>query len=74
MFPFRGMPNWAQTIGETLPLAHFLRIVRGVVLKGNGLVEIAPQIWLIVLFLLASLGIGLLRYLRKKCLEITNNQ
>jgi ABC-2 type transport system permease protein len=53
MFPFRGMPVWAQTIGEILPLTHYLRIVRGIVLKGNGLTEIAPQIWPIVLFLLA---------------------
>lgn len=64
MFPFRGMPLWAQTIGEILPLTHYLRIVRGIVLKGNGLAEIAPQIWPIVLFLLASLGLGLLRYRR----------
>ena len=36
MFPFRGMPGWAQAIGEVLPLTHFLRIVRGILLKGNG--------------------------------------
>src|SRR5439155_11303007 len=36
MFPFRGMPRWAQTVGEALPLTHFLRVVRGVLLKGNG--------------------------------------
>jgi ABC-2 type transport system permease protein len=64
MFPFRGMPVWAQSIGEILPLTHYLRIVRGIVLKGNGLAEIAPQIWPIALFLLASLGLGLLRYRR----------
>lgn len=64
MFPFRGMPLWAQRIGEILPLTHYLRIVRGIVLKGNGLAEIAPQIWPIALFLLASLGLGLLRYRR----------
>jgi ABC-2 type transport system permease protein len=58
------MPVWAQKIGEILPLTHYLRIVRGIVLKGNGLAEIAPQIWPIVLFLLASLGLGLLRYRR----------
>ena len=40
MFPFRGMPGWAQAIGEVLPLTHFLRIVRGVLLKGNGVAEI----------------------------------
>ena len=40
MFPFRGMPVWAQTVGEALPLTHFLRIVRGVLLKGNGWLEV----------------------------------
>jgi ABC-2 type transport system permease protein len=35
MFPFRGMPEWAQRIGSVLPLTHFLRIVRGILLKGN---------------------------------------
>ena len=35
-FPFRGMPGWAQDIGEVLPATHFLRIVRGILLKGNG--------------------------------------
>ena len=50
MFPFRGMPRWAQGIGEVLPLTHFLRIVRGVLLKGNTLPEVAGEIWPIALF------------------------
>ncbi|MDQ7832089.1 MAG: ABC transporter permease [Desulfovibrionaceae bacterium] len=62
MFPFRGMPEWAQYLGSVLPLTHFLRIVRGVVLKGNGLADIAPHLWPIALFLVASLGIGVKRY------------
>jgi ABC-2 type transport system permease protein len=62
MFPFQGMPVWAQHLGSVLPLTHFLRIVRGVVLKGNTLAEIAPHLWPIALFLLASLGIGVKRY------------
>ncbi len=64
MFPFRGMPNWAQAIGEVLPLTHFLRIVRGVMLKGNGLAEILPQLWPMLAFLLAALTLSLLRYRR----------
>jgi len=64
MFPFRGMPVWAQRLGEVLPLTHFLRIVRGILLKGNGLREVAPEIWPIALFLLVSLSIGLMRYRR----------
>ena len=51
MFPFRGMPGWAQAIGEVLPLTHFLRIVRGIMLKGNGLVEIWPHLWPLLVFL-----------------------
>jgi ABC-type multidrug transport system permease subunit len=52
MFPFRGMPVWAQWAGEVLPTTHALRIVRGVLLKGNGLAEIAPELWPIAVFTL----------------------
>lgn len=62
MFPFRGMPRWAQWIGEALPLTHFLRIVRGVMLKGAGLVDVLPQTWPISLFILVVAVIGLKRY------------
>jgi ABC-type polysaccharide/polyol phosphate export permease len=61
MFPFRGMPRWAQAVGETLPLTHFLRVVRGILLKGNGLAEIVPQLWPIALFTAVVLAIGLKR-------------
>ena len=64
MFPFRGMPDWAQVLGETLPLTHFLRIVRGILLKGNGLADIAPEIWPMALFTAAALAIGVKRYHR----------
>jgi ABC-2 type transport system permease protein len=62
MFPFRGMPGWAQVIGEVLPLTHFLRIVRGIMLKGNGLSEIAPELWPIGLFMLGAGLVALKRY------------
>jgi ABC-2 type transport system permease protein len=62
MFPFRGMPDWAQYLGECLPLTHYLRVVRGILLKGNGLAEIAPDLWPIALFLIIMLGIGVKRY------------
>jgi len=62
MFPFRGMPSWAQAIGECLPLTHFLRIVRGILLKGNGLAECAPDLWPIALFVVVVLAIGIKRY------------
>jgi len=59
MFPFRGMPGWAQVIGECLPLTHFLRIVRGLLLKGNGLAETMPEVWPIVAFMAVVAAIGL---------------
>jgi ABC-2 type transport system permease protein len=62
MFPFRGMPEWAQWIGSGLPNTHFLRIVRGILLKGNGLSEIAPHLWPLGLFLIVAMTIGVKRY------------
>jgi ABC-2 type transport system permease protein len=62
MFPFRGMPPWAQAIGSCLPNTHFLRIVRGILLKGNGLPEIAPELWPLLLFLVVAMTIGVKRY------------
>ncbi len=50
LFPFAGMPRWAQTIGEALPLTHVLRICRGILLKGNGLAEVFPDLWPMGLF------------------------
>jgi ABC-2 type transport system permease protein len=62
MFPFRGMPKWAQYIGEVLPNTHFLRIVRGIMLKGNGAEETARELWPIALFAALALVIGATRY------------
>ncbi len=64
MFPFRGMPEWAQWLGSLLPLTHFLHLVRGIMLKGNGLVELWPQIWPIFAFMLVVIAIGLRFYKR----------
>ena len=64
MFPFRGMPAWAQAIGEVLPLTHFLRIVRGIMLKGTGPAEIWPDVWPLLLFLLAAGAFAMVRYRR----------
>jgi ABC-2 type transport system permease protein len=62
MFPFRGMPQWAQVLGEMLPLTHFLRIVRGVLLKGNGFGDTLLHLWQIALFAVIALAIGVKRY------------
>jgi ABC-2 type transport system permease protein len=64
MFPFRGMPEWAQWLGSLLPLTHFVLLVRGIMLKGNTLPELVPQIWPILLFMLVVIGIGLRFYKR----------
>jgi ABC-2 type transport system permease protein len=64
MFPFRGMPHWAQAIGEILPNTHFQRVVRGILLKGNGFAEIWPNIWPLLLFLGAIGTLAMLRYRR----------
>ncbi|MDC8786614.1 ABC transporter permease [Roseateles koreensis] len=62
MFPFRGMPVWAQHLGELLPLTHFLRIVRAILLKGSGAQELLPELWPMLAFLAAAALLGLARY------------
>ena len=64
MFPFRGMPGWAQVLGEALPLTHFLRIVRGIMLKGSDMAEIAPNVWPLAVILLIVSAAALKRYQR----------
>lgn len=67
MFPIRGMPEWAQWIGSMLPLTHYLVIVRGILLKGNGFIEIWRELIPIFLFSLVVLFIAFKRY--KKTLD-----
>lgn len=64
MFPFRGMPEWAQVIGQALPLTHFLRVLRGILLKGNGFPDVWPDIWPILVFGLLVMTFGAMRYRR----------
>jgi ABC-2 type transport system permease protein len=64
MFPFRGMPEWAQWIGQVLPLTHFLRFIRGVMLKGNDWAQLWPSLWPLLLFTAVVLGVGLKRFRR----------
>jgi len=59
MFPFRGMPDWAQWLGNILPLTHFLHLVRGIMLKGNTIAELWPNVWPILAFTVAVIGLGL---------------
>jgi ABC-type multidrug transport system permease subunit len=62
MFPFRGMPVWAQHLGEIFPTTHAIRIVRGVLMKGNGPAAIVSELWPIALFTLLVLGIAIWSY------------
>jgi ABC-2 type transport system permease protein len=62
MFPFRGMPVWAQWLGEALPLTHFLRIVRGIMLKGNQAPQLWADLWPMLLFLAVAGAVALKRY------------
>jgi ABC-2 type transport system permease protein len=64
MFPFRGMPEWAQVLGEAFPLTHFLRIVRGILLKGGSAADIAPSVWPLALILVVVSAVALMRYQR----------
>jgi ABC-2 type transport system permease protein len=63
-FPFLGMPKWVQPIGQILPATHFLRIVRGILLKDNGLPEVWPDLWPLFLFTLVTGSVALLRFRR----------
>jgi ABC-2 type transport system permease protein len=62
MFPFRGMPVWAQHVGEILPLTHYLRIVRGVMLKGATLADLQGEALALGAFTLAAMGIAVARF------------
>lgn len=62
MFPFYGMPDWAQFIGSALPLTHFLRITRGIMLKGNTWPDVWPNLWPILVFLSLAIVLGVKRY------------
>lgn len=62
MFPFRGMPEWAQTIGEVLPLTHFLRIVRGIMLKGTQAPQLWGELWPMLVFMAVAGVVALKRY------------
>ncbi|MDZ5697316.1 ABC transporter permease [Chelativorans sp. M5D2P16] len=62
MFPFRGMPQWAQWLGEIFPLTHFLRIIRAIMLKGAELPAVALETGILALFIFAYAAIALMRF------------
>ena len=62
MFPFRGMPKWAQGIGNVLPLTYFNRLVRNIFLKGGDWVDLWPNIWPMMLFTVVVMAVALKFY------------
>ena len=64
MFPYRGMPGWAQVLGEIFPLTHFLRIIRAVMLKGADLQGVASPLLALVIFVMAFMVLALARFRR----------
>jgi ABC-2 type transport system permease protein len=64
MFPYRGMPQWAQTLGEILPLTHFLRVTRAVMLKGADWPAIGGEVAALSVFVVVFAGMALLRFRR----------
>jgi ABC-2 type transport system permease protein len=64
MFPFRGMPEWAQTLGSVLPLTYFNRVVRGILLKGNDWHDLWPSLWPMIVFALVVMAIAVKFYRR----------
>ena len=62
MFPFRGMPHWAQMIGQLVPATYFMRLVRGILLKGNGWADLWPDIWPMMVFTVVVMGLAVAFY------------
>jgi ABC-2 type transport system permease protein len=62
MFPFKGMPMWAQWAGELFPTTHAMRIVRGLLLKGSGVTALAPELWPIAAFTLVVTAVAIWSY------------
>jgi ABC-2 type transport system permease protein len=64
MFPFQGMPTWAQWLGDLLPLTYFNRLVRGIMLKGNGWSDCWPSVWPMIVFTLVVMTVAVKTYRR----------
>ena len=64
MFPFKGMPGWAQVIGNLLPLTYFNRLIRGILLKGNGWADSWPSVWPMMVFTVVLMGMAVVTYRR----------
>lgn len=64
MFPFSGMPGWAQVVGELLPLTHYIRIVRGILLKGASLQDLQNEAFALAGLMLLAMMLAVMRFRR----------
>jgi ABC-2 type transport system permease protein len=64
MFPFAGMPTWAQWVGEALPLTHYLRVVRAIMLKGSSISDLHYDAAAMFVLMLAAMTIAVMRFRR----------
>jgi ABC-2 type transport system permease protein len=64
MFPFRGMPGWAQAVGSVVPMTYFNRLSRGIFLKGNTFPDLWPDLWPMIVFTVVVMGIAVRTYRR----------
>jgi ABC-2 type transport system permease protein len=64
MFPFRGMPRWAQTVGGFVPMTYFNRLIRGILLKGNGFTDLWPDLWPLMAFTVVVMTVAVVTYRR----------
>jgi len=62
MFPFRGMPDWTQALGTLIPVTHFLRVIRGALLKGQSFADMGPSLLALAIFVCAVSALALARY------------
>ena len=65
MFPFDGMPYAARWLAEAFPLTHFVRIIRGIMLRGAGLAEVGRDLWPLAVFLAVTLSLATLRFRKR---------
>jgi ABC-2 type transport system permease protein len=64
LFPFAGMPKWAQYVGETLPVTHYVRIVRAIMLKGSSLADLQVDAAALVALMVVAMTIAVTRFRR----------
>jgi ABC-2 type transport system permease protein len=65
MFPFAGMPRVVQWLAEVLPLTHFLRLIRGIMLRGASLWQLWPEMLALVAFTVVMMALAILRFRKR---------